>query len=201
MRMRNAVIKFVFALAGGWAGHVPGACARNLLADGDFANSLTGWNLAGPALAQWSAIDRNNAPDSGSIRVVNAEPAAGVRDVAVFQCFSLTQGGLYVVSADALVPSGQAGSGKLVIGFVVYPGTTCTGGTGGFASGGFFAPSAGAWQPSAVAVRIADNLAASPAMFQVTLQIEKASAGGSLAGYLDNVSVVRDTLFADAFEP
>jgi hypothetical protein len=173
------------------------ASAQNLLSNGSFDTDLGGWQFK-DATPTWSPMDIDGSPNSGSAYAVNAQASSGTQLVVLSQCVPITLAGAYVVQAWGYAATGQA-SGHLVGSYTLDVNhTDCSGGF--VALGGNYINSAGQWA-SFNSGAIIVTYPPQPSMsINVALRVDKSDAGGSFAGYFDDVSLVRDTIFDGGFE-
>ena len=103
---------------------VPCAAQPNLIVNGTFNTTTTGWTGA----TFWDGTrDASNNPNSGSdqVEVVTTSNACAMS----IQCVPLTPGTTYEMSAEILFPSGSenTAAGEGGVGIAIYPGSNCTG--------------------------------------------------------------------------
>jgi hypothetical protein len=79
-----------------------------LLTNGTFDESVTGWTGAGPAGIQWSDVDMFGDPESGSAIVGFIATDPGRQGAAAFQCIPATPNTHYLFRAGLGVGAGQA---------------------------------------------------------------------------------------------
>lgn len=194
-RRKSAAIRFciLFTTA------LPAAAsAQNLLANGDFAVGLDGWQFP-DATPMWSPFDVNGALNSGSAFGTNAAAAAAARVYVLRQCIVIVQPGLYVLGVSAFTPTGQVDGNLLFTAIARANAPTCSG--GGFNASGLYLPSVGQWQryTSGTFLQIPAPLPPDTTI-EVLLGIDKTPGGGSFSGYFDEVSLVYDPIFGDGFQ-
>jgi hypothetical protein len=175
------------------------ALGQNLIFNGDFASNIHGWNHP-DALPSWKSLDADGSMQSGSAYYANTQAAGATRVNVLSQCIPTYDPGVYLMGASGYIPTGQS-NGDLVFSYSLFvPSGQCLGAPG--ASGTFSLSEFGAWQVFSnttfpLNVSIQPN---TPASILLTLGVEKVDVGGSLAGYFDNIYLIRDTLFLDGFE-
>ncbi|MGA9335114.1 MAG: hypothetical protein WBV39_12615 [Rudaea sp.] len=174
--------------------------AQNLLVNGDFATDLSGWQFP-DATPTWSSFDADGAIGSGSAHGTNAQAGADARVFVLRQCVPISQPGLYVFGASGYTPSGQV-AGDLVANYFVTLNSDCSGDTT-VNTGGFFLPGVDQWQAytSGTLLNIPPQSPFPAMAIRISLGVDKSPAGGSFAGYFDNVFLIRDPIFSDGFEP
>ena len=174
------------------------APAQNLLANGDFAGDLNGWQFP-DAQPAWSSFDVHGAPNSGSAFGTNSAADAGARVHVLRQCIPIAQPGLYVLCVSAFTPTGQVDGNLLFTAIARANSPDCSGAF--FNESGQFLPSIGQWQryTSGTFLQISGPLAPNTTI-EVLLGIDKTSAGGSFSGYFDAASLSLDPIFANGFE-
>lgn len=175
---------------------------QNLVANGDFATGLGGWDFP-DATPTWTSFDIHGAAGSGSAYFLNTQAASGIRQYVLKQCIPITQRGTYIFGASGFTPTGQASAGDLVGSYLMdLHHADCSGGYN--AAGGFYMTSLGVW--TAYATTTPSNPAMNvfslnpDASIEVELAVEKTPTGGSFGGYFDAAYLIRDTLFLDGFE-
>jgi len=97
----------------------------NLLVNGNFVGSLSGWGAVGTATTDWVPVDSQGDVRSGAVRVTNSSSLMGGSGVG--QCVPVSAGTSYVVSASAWLVPGYAGPGDAHAFAFFYQGTDCTG--------------------------------------------------------------------------
>jgi hypothetical protein len=107
---------------------------QNLVVNGDFATSLSGWQPGGAqgGSASWDPTDQAGVASSGSALIVNDQPCIE-QSPAVFscpypgliQCMAVTAGASYSIGFSALIPSGQEVGGAAYIFLDWYSGDAC----------------------------------------------------------------------------
>lgn len=198
---RYAVCCLAGLLAAGLA-TTRAADAQNLVANGQFASDLSGWQFP-DATPTWTAFDVAGSSSSGSAYFVNTQAASGMTLSVLEQCIPITQTGAYVFGVSAYAPTGQASAGSLLGNYSVdLHHADCSGGYSTL--GGFEIPGVGVWTAYATTTLFNPPLIVQSlnpdASIAVELLVEKSPAGGSFGGYFDAVSLVRDTLFTSGFE-
>lgn len=172
--------------------------AQNLLDNPDFDSNLHHWT--GPAgAATWHSSDLDDAPDSGSARLVNDQAGSETETVALVQCFPVTPGE-YQYGGHALIPQGQAASGSVVVRILGYGASTdCSGGT--FLISGRLASETGAWSPMAGEITISEDQLSGPAgSIEFEFAIRKTEAGGEFVAFVDAARFGRSPrIFTDRF--
>jgi hypothetical protein len=171
------------------------ASGQNLAANPEFDVNVDGWGeFPDPSLTvDWSALDRNANPGSGSLRGLNSDSNAA--NLGVVSCVdSISEGESYQYSAFLRLPAGQSGSGDISLALYWYDGFACSGGAlvGGFSNA---VGAANQWFYVAVDPAVAPSGAVSAVL---AVGINK-GIGGTLAGHVDGVDF-RVTLFRDGFE-
>lgn len=168
------------------------AGAQNYMANGTFDTDISGWQLSGPPLPTWAALDFQGDSHSGSALLVNDSATASTRVYPLSQCIT-PPSDTYLVTVHGFIPAGQT-SGRLVLSYTAYDGPNCSGTLGDL--GGQFLTRIGAWQTQALSFRIFNFPGAS---VRVSLGIEKDAAGGILQGNFDAITLT-EYLFADGFD-
>jgi hypothetical protein len=172
----------------------PSAMAQNLVSNGGFDNGLEGWLILPEGTAVASALDIDGNPASGSAQITNGEAAAEFRVYSLRRCLQLTQAGLHQVGASGFIAAGVT-TGQMVFSFNVRASPDCTGDLS--SAGGRFLDQPGTWETADFTFMAS----APPSSIELVLGLEKAPAGGSVTGNIDNVYVMRDPqLFRNGFE-
>jgi len=206
------LLALVFAL--GWAGPAPSQVAvidherldpvasgagsskafQSLALNGDFATDLTGWVDSGQGEAEWSTLDVDGSPDSGSAQLTSRELVAGQRVYPLSVCIDVKHPGRYFLGSSGRLAPGQ-GSGRLVFSYAVRMSDDCS---GGFHSvGGNFLNTVGSWGQVAAQVTVFEPAGS----IEILLGIEKDAEGGDLHGNIDAVFLLLDEgVFANGFE-
>ena len=103
--------------------------AQNLVLNGEFDDSLIGWEASGDndILVSWTAADANGSASSGSAFVANLS-AGATNGVTLAQCVPVNSGQTYIISGKARIPSanGQVLTDKAVLSLRWYSGADCT---------------------------------------------------------------------------
>ena len=154
------------------------ASADNLVANGSFTANVQGWSATADATAAWTGEDATGGSGSGSARVVNGAAAPGTI-VGLSQCLAVREGQSYGWGARVRVaaPSG-------VLAFVqlsFFGGAAC--------GGGELARSSTEPQVSTGWELVSGKATAAPAgaaSARVLLAVQKADAGGTAEGLVDD---------------
>jgi|GEM_PF-3314803 len=172
--------------------------AQNLLDNPDFDINLHHW--IGPAgAATWHSSDLDDAPDSGSARLVNDQAGSETETVALLQCFPVAPGE-YQYGGHAFIPQAQAASGSVVVRVRGYGASTdCSGGT--FLISGRLASETGQWSPMSGEITISEDQLSGPAgSIEFEFAIRKTEAGGEFVGFVDAARFGRSPrIFTDRF--
>jgi hypothetical protein len=111
--------------------------AQNLVVNGDFPSSLSGWQLEGSqgGSASWTPVDVANLSSSGSALIVNDQPCVeqspGVFSCpfpGLVQCIPVVPGASYSIGFSSLIPSGQGVGGAAYLFLDWYSGDACDAG-------------------------------------------------------------------------
>jgi hypothetical protein len=191
--MRN-VLFGVFALT--MVFRAPIAWGQNLIVNPDFATDVAGWSPGLFVTIDWSSLDADAAPASGSGLVTNLSTTAGDATGAR-QCVDGISGEFfYLMFADILVPSAQSETGSAHLLVQWYAGTGCGGGQLGSKWTSEVQSSApDSWYSTGSYVRAPSGTQSA----RVTLSVRKNEGFGSLEAQFDNV-VFEEMCFGDGFE-
>lgn len=177
--MSNAEKRLIFAAALSLAALAAPVRATDLLANPGFEKDLSGWTVtnSGAITAKWSSVDAFGVPGSGSVAVTGDRSGR----FAVSQCFALTQGVLYTLSAQVLLATGQASDTFAAASVIYYTSSDCSTGPQG---GNFMSKviTAGVWAPSSGGFSLqpsVHSVAIEPAVFS-------ASSSGPVSASFDN---------------
>lgn len=176
------------------------AAAQNLLTNPDFDTDLAGWTGSEVGSATWHGTDVDDAPDSGSARIVNDLADPQTEAVVMSQCIPI-EPGEYQYGGHAFIPGGQAASGSVVMRVLGYSDTTnCTGGL--FMVNGRLIDQTGDWSALAVDLSVSAGLLSGAAgSIEFELAIRKTEAGGELVAFADELFIALSPLiFSDRFE-
>jgi len=110
----RAIWSLLFAFA--TASQAATAAAQNLLSNGSFDASLTGWQAHGSSVSTaWDHDDVAGSPSSGSARVTAQSALTGSQGGGIQQSFSVTPGTTYRLSGSAHLAGG--GSARFTLSF------------------------------------------------------------------------------------
>lgn len=166
------------------------AAAANLIANAAFDENISSWDLRSPppqVSRAWSPISVEGAADSGSARVTNLSTTAGSGLAPLSQCVPVTAGATYEFSGHALVPSGQARSGRARFYTIWHGEPGCAGDGFGQGGPGFEVAAIGAWTLATAS----DEAPLGAVSVAVYLGVGKDQAGGSLFAHFDDVVLCR----------
>jgi hypothetical protein len=106
--LRNVAFAAILLAAGG-------ARAQNLVQNGTFdtVSQIAGWGFGGTSDMQWSAIDADDSPSSGSGFVENT--ASGGTIEGAGECFAAQPDTVYWMQGAAMIPVDEAGSASALI--------------------------------------------------------------------------------------
>lgn len=170
----------------------PPAIAGTYLSNSQFSGDLSGWTPMSGGAVQWSSLDVDDSPWSGSALLHNAEPVAGRVDT-LHQCVQLSYPGHYRLKASGRLATGTADA-ALVVGYYVRFSNDCTGGY--VAGGGRFLSRDDGWEHVAIPIR-----ARTAVSVEIRLSLDKDIDGGSASGWLDDVYLdITPLLMRDGFE-
>lgn len=172
--------------------------AQFLLDNPDFNNDLSGWDVTSSPPAVWNNLDFDGSFFSGSVFLTNSETTSNSDVEALTQCLSISPDGNLVYGLSALIPSGQATSGSVVMRFYSYNSSDCT----GFPSSetGHFVMQSNivdTWQSNIqnTNIQILDNSA------KFTIAIRKTEDNGSFTAFADVAILLNiDHIFSNSFE-
>jgi hypothetical protein len=141
-------------------------------------------STVGSVTVEWSPLDVDGAPDSGSALLVNTRGDAASGPVnAALQCFPVEAGVPYTAGASILIPAGQARTGVSQVFVSWFASASC--GQATLLSFGRTPEvrSAGSWERSELAlVAPADATGA-----RIGMVVFKNETGGSLAVHFDDL--------------
>lgn len=174
----------------------PVAWAQNLVFNPDFNTDVTGWTPSTTGTIEWSPLDAEGNPASGSALVTNrsttAQDGTGPR-----QCIDgIDAGFFYLLAADVLVPSGQSETGyaELLVQWYDTPG--CGGGLVGLnTTPGLSTSTPDAWYLDAGVFRAPTGTQSA----RLRLTVAKIEDYGTLQAHFDNV-LLGLAIFGDGFE-
>jgi hypothetical protein len=162
--------------------------AQNLLQNGSFDTSvgIVPWTGLG-AVPTFSPLDAFGLATSGSIRVINSDPAGSSGVVILPECIGVTGGTSYERRYDYLIEPPSGVTPLVHVQIVWYSDPTCSSGSTIYGEGGDTGGLAdGAWHPSPDAsVPVVAPPGAQGAQFWLALS--KPEAGGSATANFDNV--------------
>lgn len=173
--------------------------AQNLVLNGDFGDSLIGWENASDIemTAQWIAGDASGNSSSGSAQITNVSAAAS-NGVAIQQCVPVNSGQTYTYGGKVRIPSGtgQALTNKAVMSVRWYSGPDCTTPNGGSLTAGPSPPSFDVWtsQTSTLIARAGARSA------HVRALVTKVPAGGSFTAQFDKITMTSPSIFQNGFD-
>lgn len=163
----------------------PGARAQNLIPNASFSSLflLEGWPVVDGAA--WSAIDSDEVPNSGSVRVVN--PTAGFAKGVTSVCLPTEEMTQYRVGALALwLEAESSATGKVHLRVEFYQNGTCL-------SGGSFADGTGVVPIGSDTWQRVETVVTSPAgSTSATVDVWnwKDPGAGNFIAYFDEVELV-----------
>ena len=187
--LRVAVLVLTFQLP------VSVAWSQNLVLNADFDTDVTEWSTFTTATIDWSPMDADGNPASGSAVVTNLSDTAG-DSTGARQCIDgISEGTSYLFAVDILLPGGQSETGyaDLFVQWNDEPG--CSG-----YLGSAFSPHVSIATPD-VWYRVSD-MAQAPAgaeSARVRLSVRKWEDHGTLAVHHDTVEF-EAMIFVDGFE-
>jgi hypothetical protein len=164
------------------------AAAQNLLVNGGFDSTISGWARAGGEVSAWSALDANGAAGSGSASVTNTFSVANV-STGIGQCVPATPGQSYRLAGSVRVPSGQARTGGAMIYLDFSSDASCA--VGHFLTDGRLILSGGTGQGRFDTWLPVSGTATAPAGARaafIACDAMKAEAGGSFQTLFDGLS-------------
>lgn len=163
----------------------------------DFETDVTGWTAETDVTLQWSVIDVDNDPGSGSAEVTNSRPGP-LDGAGMLQCVSgaVEPGASYDFGGAVFIPDGQSRTGEAQVGLRWYDGAGCTGSTVGDQPRRS-TEVLNAWVRLVATDQIAPPGAASVLFLAFPSKVE---VGGSLVAYFDDLHVGKTPVFADDFE-
>ena len=173
--------------------------AQNIVLNGEFDDSLIGWNATGDPnmLAVWSPADANGSLSSGSVRITNQWPNAS-NGVTVSQCVPVNTGQRYTYGGKVRVPSGAAQDidNLAVMSLRFYSGPDCTTSNGGGITSGGSPQSFNVWvAQSASAVARPGARSA-----EVRALVTKFPAGGTFIAHFDDITLTTLSIFQNGFD-
>lgn len=165
----------------------PPASAQNLLANGDFATDLAGWeNGAAFIASEWSSADAQGELDSGSALVTNTSPSGGGGGNGIRRCVAIEPGATYSLSGCVFIPFGQASTGHGTLQPQFFSELGCTGSVVGV-GGTDFVTAVNTWDCRENPAVMAPFEARSA---RIIAFVSKTQAGGSLSMRFDDVALV-----------
>jgi hypothetical protein len=173
----------------------PFAWGQNLAVNGDFDTDVTGWFPATTAAIDWTSLDADANPASGSALVTNLSTTAGDATGAS-QCIEgLTGEAFYLFAAEMLVPGGQSETGHAFL-FVQWNDEAgCSGYLGSAFSSQVQSSTPNVWY--GVSEIVQAPLGTESA--RLRLSVLKHEDVGALQTHFDNV-VFEELIFIDGFE-
>ena len=173
--------------------------AQNLVLNGEFDESLIGWENSGggPMTSEWIPVDANGSASSGSVEITNLSATADVA-VALIQCVPVNSGQKYIIAAKARIPSGpgQSLTNKATLNPRYYSGPDCTIPNGGGVSYGPSPQSFDVW----VAQHATTRARAGARSAEVRMFVSKIQAGGTSTAQFDDVSFTSPSIFENGFD-
>lgn len=173
--------------------------AQNLVLNGEFDDSLLGWeNTGGTSMtAAWSPADANASLQSGSARITNISPGAS-NGVTLSHCVPVNSGQRYAYGGKVRIPSGagQDIDNVAVVSLRWYSGPDCTTPNGGAVNAGGSPQNFNQW------VSQSDTATARPGARSVEVRalLTKFPAGGSFIAHFDDITLTTPSIFQNGFE-
>ena len=173
--------------------------AQNLVLNGDFADSLVGWETDGGAniIAQWTPADANGSATSGSAQIANLY-ATAEQGVVIQQCVPVNSGQTYTYGGKVRIPSGsgQTLTNNAAMSLRWYSGPDCTTPNGGPTTTGGTPQSFNVWvsQTSTVSARAGARSA------HVRALVAKIPAGGGFTAQFDDITMTSPSIFNNGFD-
>ena len=174
----------------------PVAWGQNLVVNPEFATDVAGWSPGLTATIDWSSLDADAAPASGSGLVTNSDTVAGDASGAL-QCVDGISGdAVHLVSAHILVPSGQSETGRADLLVQWYAGPGCGGGQlSNDSTTDVQSSTPDVWYASSSYLQAPSGTQSA----RLRLSVMKIEDYGSLQAHFDNV-VFEEMIFGDDFE-
>ena len=173
--------------------------AQNLVLNGEFDDSLVGWENSGGTniTAAWSAVDANASPASGSIRITNTSASAS-NGVTATQCAPVNSGQSYTVGGKVRIPSGagQDLDDRAVVGLRWYSGPDCTTSNGGAVSANGSPGSFNTWVTQSLTATARPGARS----VEVRTLLTKFPAGGSFIAHFDDITLTTPSIFRNGFD-
>ncbi len=187
-RLLSLIVVSMFVALSAWG--------QNPVVNPTFDTDVTGWTGTSNTVSAWSALDANSSATSGSAVVTNVSTttndAKGVR-----QCIDgITQGTVYRVYADSLLPSGQTETGHSSLLFQWFDSPGCFGTQLGLAvSPGTGGATFDTWSQDELTAEAPSGVQS----VRIRLSVWKNEDSGSFDAHFDNVLMVQP-IFEDDFE-
>jgi Domain of unknown function DUF11 len=163
----------------------------NLLDNGHFDCDISGWSSAAPAAVEHAAADAAGAPISGSAH--NADPFTAY---GINQCVPVQPGAHYDVRARVRVATTAGHFASFVVTCTFYAQAACAGAGGSLQTfPAAVGDSGGTWLPVVLQLTTPANAASARCRFSLT-----PPSGISFDGFLDNLFLGSNVIFADGFE-
>ena len=178
-------MKLVRSLAMVAALIAPVAWGQDVVPNGHFHVDVSGWTFAGggQGTPEWSALDWQANPASGSLRVTNHAVLSGQLVSSRSECFPVSGPGTHELGAEIRIPSNQGASGGAAVWVDWFTNASCLNANAGFATVGFVFTQ-DVWNAT---LNDAIAIPAGAQSARVSALVGKTTEGGQLAAHFDRV--------------